>query len=158
MDLHRFKEVNDRHGHQQGDRALQLVAEAARETVRASDFTFRIGGDEFAILLPKCDETQCVALSQRLRARYETAVRALSLEVPLTLDFGIAVFPDDSEQGDALVRLADRRLYEMKEALRFRIGQCSWETCRAFRGGSAEQEEVGTCPADGHQRASCLQC
>ena len=119
VDLHRFKEVNDRHGHQQGDRALQLVAEAARETVRASDFTFRIGGDEFAILLPKCDEPQCVALSLRLRARYETAVSALSLEVPLTLDFGIAVFPDDSEQGDALVRLADRRLYEMKEALRF---------------------------------------
>ena len=55
MDLHRFKEVNDRYGHQRGDRALQLVAEAARETVRASDFTFRIGGDEFAILLPQCD-------------------------------------------------------------------------------------------------------
>jgi diguanylate cyclase (GGDEF)-like protein len=117
MDLHRFKEVNDRHGHQQGDRALQLVAEAARETVRASDFTFRIGGDEFAILLPQCDENQCVALSMRLRARYETTVSAFSLEVPLTLDFGIAVFPDDSEQGDALVRLADRRLYQMKNGL-----------------------------------------
>lgn len=114
MDLHRFKEVNDRHGHQQGDRALCLVSEAAREIVRTSDFTFRIGGDEFAILLPQCDQSQCTALSRRLRARYETVVRDLHLEVPLTLDFGIAVFPGDAEQSDALIRLADRRLYEMK--------------------------------------------
>ena len=118
MDLHRFKEVNDRHGHQQGDNALRLVAEAARDTVRASDFTFRLGGDEFAILLPQCDETRCTALSRRLRARYEIAVHDLHFEVPLTLDFGIAVFPGDGEQRDVLIRLADRRLYEMKNGAR----------------------------------------
>ena len=114
MDLHRFKEINDRYGHQQGDQALQLVAEAARDTVRSSDFTFRIGGDEFAILLPQCDLERCMLLSRRLRARYETAVRDLHFEVPLTLDFGIAVFPGDGEQRDVLIGLADRRLYEMK--------------------------------------------
>ncbi len=114
LDLHRFKEVNDCHGHQTGDRALQLVATAARETVRTSDFTFRIGGDEFAILLPQCDLARCTLLSRRLRARYETAVHDLDLDVPLALDFGVAVFPDDGEQRDALIRLADKRLYEMK--------------------------------------------
>ncbi|MGA2640917.1 MAG: GGDEF domain-containing protein, partial [Spirochaetia bacterium] len=102
MDLHRFKEVNDRYGHQQGDRALQLAAAAARDTVRASDSTFRIGGDEFAILLPQCDQAQCTALSWRLRARYEAAVKDLYFDVPLTLDFGIAVCPDDGEQRDAM--------------------------------------------------------
>jgi diguanylate cyclase (GGDEF)-like protein len=114
MDLHRFKEVNDRHGHQLGDKALQLVAEAARDTVRVSDFTFRIGGDEFALLLPQCDLARCTLLSRRLRACYEAAVHDLHFEVPLTLDFGIAVFPSDGEQRDVLIRVADRRLYEMK--------------------------------------------
>jgi diguanylate cyclase (GGDEF)-like protein len=121
LDLHRFKEVNDRYGHQQGDRALQLAAAAARDTVRASDSTFRIGGDEFAILLPQCDQAQCTALSWRLRARYEAAVKDLSFDVPLTLDFGIAVCPDDGEQREAMIRLADTRLYEMKNAARHQV-------------------------------------
>ena len=121
LDLHRFKEVNDRYGHQQGDRALQLAAAAAQDTVRASDTAFRIGGDEFAILLPQCDMAQCTVLSWRLRARYEAAVKDLYLEVPLTLDFGIAVSPDDGEQRDAMIRLADTRLYEMKEAERHQV-------------------------------------
>ena len=118
MDLHRFKDVNDRHGHQQGDQALRLVAAAARDTVRASDFTFRIGGDEFAILLPQCDLARCTLLSRRLRVRYEAAVQDLQFQVPLTLDFGIAVFPGDGEQPDVLIRMADKRLYEMKNPAR----------------------------------------
>jgi diguanylate cyclase (GGDEF)-like protein len=115
MDLHRFKEVNDRYGHPQGDHALRLAAAATKDTVRASDFTFRIGGDEFAILLPQCDRAQCTALTWRLRARYEAAVKNLYSGVPLTLDFGIAVFPEDGEEREALVRAADTRLYDMKK-------------------------------------------
>ena len=115
LDLHRFKEVNDRYGHPQGDHALRLAAAAARDTVRASDYTFRIGGDEFAILLPQCDRAQCTALSWRLRARYEAVVKGLHIEVPLSLDFGIAVSPDDGEQRENMIRVADTRLYEMKK-------------------------------------------
>jgi len=120
LDLHRFKEVNDRYGHQQGDHALQLAATTAKDTVRASDYTFRIGGDEFAILLPNCDEARCAALSRRVRSGYEAAIKGLGFDVPLTLDFGIAVSPGDGEERESLVRLADRRLYEMKTAARFR--------------------------------------
>lgn len=118
LDLHRFKEVNDQNGHQMGDRALRLVADAAADTLRASDFAFRIGGDEFAVLLPHCDLDRCAALSRRLRARYETLVRELALEVPVALDYGIAVLPEDGRRPDDLVRVADRRLYEMKNSRR----------------------------------------
>ena len=115
MDLHRFKQVNDRYGHQQGDQALRLAAAAARDTVRASDYTFRIGGDEFAILLPQCDQEQGTTLTWRLRSRYEAAVKNLYPGVPLTLDFGISVFPSDGEQREVLIRVADTRLYDMKK-------------------------------------------
>ena len=118
MDLHRFKEVNDQYGHLQGDQALQMAAAALRKTVRASDYAFRIGGDEFALLLPQCDAEQCAVLSRRLRANYEAAVQGLSLEVPLALDYGIAVYPEDGDQREALLRLADGRLYELKNAMR----------------------------------------
>jgi diguanylate cyclase (GGDEF)-like protein len=114
IDLHRLKEVNDRWGHQKGDYVLRQAAAAARETVRASDFTFRIGGDEFAILLPQCDRAQCTALCRRLRARYEAAVSDLNIDVALTLDFGIAISPEDGEQREPMIHLADMRLYEMK--------------------------------------------
>ena len=118
LDLHRLKEVNDRYGHQKGDHVLWLAAAAVSDTVRASDYAFRIGGDEFAILLPQCDQPRCTVLSQRLRARFEAAVKDLCSDVPLTLDFGIAVSPDDGEQSEAMIHLADTRLYEMKNATR----------------------------------------
>jgi len=97
---------------------LRLVAAAARDTVRSSDFSFRIGGDEFAVLLAQCDRERCAALGRRLRVRYESVVQELHLDVPLTLDYGIAVLPDDGDQLDGLIRVADRRLYEMKNAVR----------------------------------------
>jgi diguanylate cyclase (GGDEF)-like protein len=127
IDLHRLKEVNDRFGHQKGDHALRLAAAAALETVRASDFTFRIGGDEFAMLLPRCDRVQCTALCQRLRARYEAAVTELRLDVSLTLDFGIAVSPEDGEQRETMIHLADMRLYEMKNTTQLRVGEAPHE-------------------------------
>jgi diguanylate cyclase (GGDEF)-like protein len=118
MDLHRFKEVNDRFGHLQGDQALQIAAMTVRKTVRNSDYAFRIGGDEFALLLPQCDAEQCSALSRRLRANYEAAVQPLKLDVPLAIDYGIAVYPEDGDQRETLIRVADERLYELKHATR----------------------------------------
>lgn len=118
MDLHRFKEVNDRHGHLQGDQALQIAASALRKTVRNSDYAFRIGGDEFALLLPQCDVEQCGVLCRRLRANYEAGVEQMKLEVPLALDYGIAIFPDDGDQREGLLRIADQRLYSFKNSMR----------------------------------------
>ena len=118
MDLHCFKAVNDRHGHLQGDHVLQLAASTLRKTLRTSDYAFRIGGDEFALLLPFADPHQAATLGRRVRANYAAAIAPLNLDVPLALDFGVAVFPNDGEAKDALIRLADERLYELKQATR----------------------------------------
>ena len=72
LDLHQLKEVNDRYGHLRGDQVLQLAATTLRRTLRASDFAFRIGGDEFALLLPQTDPEQAVTLCRRVRAQYES--------------------------------------------------------------------------------------
>ena len=71
LDLHKLKEVNDSHGHLQGDKVLQLAATTFGKTLRASDFAFRIGGDEFALLLPQTDTEQAAVLSNRVRAQFE---------------------------------------------------------------------------------------
>jgi diguanylate cyclase (GGDEF)-like protein len=116
LDAHKLKQVNDRHGHLQGDQVLQLAASTLRKTLRASDFAFRIGGDEFAVLLPQTDPEQATTLCRRIRAQYESEIRMLRLDLGVTLDFGVAVHPQDGDQKAALLGLADKRLYEMKYA------------------------------------------
>jgi diguanylate cyclase (GGDEF)-like protein len=116
LDLHKLKEVNDRHGHLQGDQVLQIAAATLRRTLRNSDFAFRIGGDEFAVLLPQTDSEQAVTLCRRVRSQYENELRPLALEIGVTLDFGVAVHPQDGDQKSALLGLADKRLYELKHS------------------------------------------
>lgn len=116
LDLHKLKDVNDRYGHLEGDKVLQLAAATLRKTLRASDFAFRIGGDEFALLLPQTDPEQAVTLCRRVRAQYEGEIRALELGIAVTLDFGVAVHPQDGDQKGELLGIADERLYELKHA------------------------------------------
>jgi diguanylate cyclase (GGDEF)-like protein len=118
MDLHRFKEVNDRSGHLVGDQALQMAASTMRKTLRTSDYAFRIGGDEFALLLQQTDPGQAEILSRRLRSSYESTVQILKLDVPLALDYGVSICPEDGDTKEALVRIADERLYRLKHAAR----------------------------------------
>jgi diguanylate cyclase (GGDEF)-like protein len=116
LDLHKLKEVNDQRGHLEGDHILQLAATTLRKTLRASDTAFRIGGDEFALLLPQADAEQATTLCRRVRSQYETELRPLRLGVGVTLDFGVAIYPQDGEQQRALLTVADERLYELKHA------------------------------------------
>ncbi len=118
LDLHRLKEVNDQYGHLQGDQILQLAAATFRKTLRSSDFAFRIGGDELALLLPQTDSEQAITLSRRVRAQYEADLHPLNLHVGVTLDFGAAVFPEDGDKKNELLEVADKRLYQLKAASR----------------------------------------
>lgn len=118
MDLHKLKEVNDRLGHMRGDQVLQVAAQTLEKTLRQSDFAFRIGGDEFALLLPQTDPEQATTLCRRVRAQYETEMQTLRIELGVTLDFGVAVYPQDGDTKPALMRVADERLYRLKYATR----------------------------------------
>lgn len=116
LDLRKLKEVNDRHGHLQGDQVIQLAATTLRKTLRASDFAFRIGGDEFALLLPQTEPEQASTLCRRVRAQFESEIAPLKIDVAATLDFGVAVHPQDGETKSDLMGLADKKLYELKHA------------------------------------------
>jgi diguanylate cyclase (GGDEF)-like protein len=114
LDLRKLKEVNDRHGHLRGDQILQLATTALQRTLRSSDFAFRLGGDELALLLPQTDSEQGTTLCRRVRSQYEAEIRKLNLDVDATLDFGVAVYPEDGEKKNDLVAVADKRLYQLK--------------------------------------------
>lgn len=118
LDLHQFKEVNDRYGHPQGDTLLREAAGTLRKSLRTSDYAFRIGGDEFALLLVHSDTEQANTLARRIHANFGSAVGSMQVSVGLGMDYGIAVFPVDGDQKDVLVRIADQRLYDMKHQQR----------------------------------------
>jgi diguanylate cyclase (GGDEF)-like protein len=114
LDLHQFKEVNDRHGHLRGDMVLRAAAGTLRKSLRTSDSAFRIGGDEFALLLPEADAEQAVTLSRRIRSNYAGELAGMNLGIGVNLDFGIAVYPEDGDLKETLMRVADERLYRLK--------------------------------------------
>jgi diguanylate cyclase (GGDEF)-like protein len=116
LDLHRFKEVNDKHGHPRGDDVLRAAAATLKKALRTSDSAFRIGGDEFALLLPQTDSAQALALSRRVETVFTEMLQPLQLAVTVAMDHGIAIFPQDAEQADQLIRIADERLYRLKHA------------------------------------------
>jgi len=114
LDLHRFKEVNDKHGHPRGDDVLHAAATTLRKALRTSDSAFRTGGDEFALLLPQTDLAQASALSRRIGVVFAEILRPLNLSVSVSMDHGVATYPQDGDQRDSLIRLADERLYHFK--------------------------------------------
>ncbi len=116
LDLHRFKEVNDKHGHPRGDEVLRATAATLKKALRTSDSAFRIGGDEFALLLPQTDSAQALALSRRVETVFAEIIRPLQLAVTVSMDHGVAIFPQDAETTDQLIRIADERLYLQKHA------------------------------------------
>ena len=122
LDLHRFKEVNDKHGHPGGDEVLRAAATTLKKALRTSDSAFRIGGDEFAVLLPQTDADQALALSRRIETVFSEILAALPLSVSVSMDHGVATFPLDGEQADELIRVADERLYRLKHANHRKLG------------------------------------
>src|SRR5436190_17014799 len=111
LDLHRFKEVNDRHGHPRGDEVLRATAATLKKALRTSDSAFRIGGDEFALLLPQTDSAQALALSRRVGVVFAEILRPLELMISVTMDHGVSTYPQDGEQREQLIHVADERLY-----------------------------------------------
>src|SRR5712664_3515938 len=128
LDLHRFKEVNDKYGHPRGDEVLRAAAATLQKALRTSDSAFRIGGDEFALLLPQTDAAQALALSRRVETVFAEMLQPLQLSVTVSMDHGVANFPQDAEQADQLIRIADERLYRLKHTNHSRKGNGSPRT------------------------------
>jgi diguanylate cyclase (GGDEF)-like protein len=110
IDIDDFKLVNDLHGHPVGDQALLHVADALRGSVRAEDLVFRVGGEEFAVLLPGLTARDALPVVERLRA----AVADTTFALPLRVSIGLASWPEDATDGVGLVERADAALYAAK--------------------------------------------
>jgi diguanylate cyclase (GGDEF)-like protein len=120
-DLDHFKDLNDTHGHDAGDRALKLFARVVRDAVRPRDVPARYGGEEFVIVLPECDAPEAVAVLERLRERLALALTSGHV-VPFTVSFGLAS-SDDAATFDDVLALADHALLAAKAAGRNRVVQ-----------------------------------
>jgi len=117
-DLDRFKAVNDRGGHPAGDAVLQRVARVLLEGKRQIDTVARVGGEEFALILPDTDEEGALVVAERLRTAMQE--QFAGDPVPITVSFGIALHPRHGETASALLRAADEALYGAKDAGRNR--------------------------------------
>jgi diguanylate cyclase (GGDEF)-like protein len=116
VDIDNFKAINDQRGHPAGDWALQRVSELLRgDRLRGSDAAFRIGGEEFAIVLTETDKPGALIMAERLRQATE-AMKLFGDGVGVTLSLGVATFPLDGRDPQQLIAQSDRALYEAKNA------------------------------------------
>ncbi len=113
LDVNAFKTVNDVHGHFVGDEVLIQVAQALTRTIRSSELAARYGGDEFILMLPKATRQEVTDRLTRLGA-VEVALSDHKKSGQLTFSWGIAAFPEDGENPNRLLQVADGRLYLMK--------------------------------------------
>ena len=116
-DIDYFKEYNDRYGHKVGDIVLKKVARLMADSSRSVDSAFRYGGEEFCLVLPETNREQALEAAERMRKRVEEHNFDGEEKQPngtLTVSMGIAVYPDDATDGDALISLADQALYSAK--------------------------------------------
>ena len=116
LDMDNFKQVNDRLGHEVGDELLKIMASRLRSSVRGDDFIARIGGDEFCVLLQEIGEPrEAAAVAQKLIHELGKPYRVGSHEVSSGASIGIACVPQDGDDVNRLLRLADHAMYRAKE-------------------------------------------
>jgi diguanylate cyclase (GGDEF)-like protein/PAS domain S-box-containing protein len=137
IDIDHFKRVNDTYGHETGDRVLKEIALLIKATVRASDICCRYGGEEISVVLPEAPIEGARRRAEAIRAAIEKHVISFPAQkrISVTVSLGVAVYPDHGGDAEALLRAADKALYEAKNGGR---------NCVVVRAGSvaALQETV----------------
>jgi diguanylate cyclase (GGDEF)-like protein/PAS domain S-box-containing protein len=116
LDLDNFKVVNDTLGHSAGDELLRQLARRIREVLRQDDLLVRMGGDEFAVLLPSADRDSALAAAQRIRKVFEQPFALGDQLIYAQPSMGLALYPEHGETLDALARAADVAMYQAKQA------------------------------------------
>jgi diguanylate cyclase (GGDEF)-like protein len=122
LDLDRFKVVNDSLGHHAGDQLLRVAAARIQRCVRDSDMLFRMGGDEFTVLLENVrGPEQTAFVAQRILDAFGDPIEIQEHEIRVSVSIGMALFPRDDPSGDRLVKSADTAMYRAKELGRNRF-------------------------------------
>lgn len=122
LDLDEFKAINDTHGHPYGDQVLIGVADALREAIRGHDTLARIGGEEFALLLPGANAAAAFEIAERAR---EAVARVPVADAPLSCSAGVATGAPPRTTPVGLLEQADRALYRAKRLGRDRTVGCN---------------------------------
>jgi diguanylate cyclase (GGDEF)-like protein len=122
FDIDHFKKVNDTHGHLAGDEVLRRVAQVVKVNVRTNDTVARVGGEEFALLLPEVGVDGGVVLAEKLRRLVESE-RCVhdGVHIPVTISLGVAEWSKAFESAEAMLSAADTKLYEAKRGGRNRV-------------------------------------
>jgi diguanylate cyclase (GGDEF)-like protein len=123
LDLDRFKDFNDRHGHPAGDEALRAFADVLRSSLRERDLAARYGGEEFAVMLPGVDVGGALLVAERIRARCDSTLIPLGPGITdrVQVSIGVSSAPVQGRDRLTLLRLADEALYAAKQGGRNRV-------------------------------------
>jgi diguanylate cyclase (GGDEF)-like protein len=122
MDLDFFKKVNDQYGHDAGDDVLRTVGGIIASSLRDVDIAARVGGEEFALLLPETDKAAAVEIAERIRRRIETTeITAAGHRLQVTSSAGVMAVPANASDVGNVMRAADQLLYEAKRLGRNRV-------------------------------------
>jgi diguanylate cyclase (GGDEF)-like protein len=121
LDIDKFKKFNDDFGHPQGDTVLRALGALMRSISREGDVPCRIGGEEFAFILPETVKADALLFAERMRRGVEGGIKAPDGKLSITISIGLAAFPEDGKSSEDLVRSADEALYESKHAGRNRV-------------------------------------
>lgn len=142
LDADHFKRINDQHGHAAGDLVLRSLANVIHDSLRGSDLAGRIGGEEFAILLPETDRPMALEVAERLRNAVEASQVMVGMEAPLGVTVSIGVASLRSIEGGLglLLSQADMALYRAKNSGRNRV--CSAVVCLDSEGPAGAMDST----------------
>jgi diguanylate cyclase (GGDEF)-like protein/putative nucleotidyltransferase with HDIG domain len=115
-DLNGFKQVNDRFGHFQGNKLLQMFAEALKDCCREYDYAARMGGDEFIVIAPGLTQEAAAEMAQRLQSIIAEVGKVICGECLVSVSIGQAFYPEDGNNAEHLLAEADRRMYASKNS------------------------------------------
>ena len=118
LDIDHFKIYNDQHGHPRGDEVLRILSGLLQQNTRDVDTVFRYGGEEFSVIIPEVGKQEAVGMADRIRRVIQEHVFPYEEDQPdgnLTVSIGVANLPEDAEEGDELIDMADQALYRAKQ-------------------------------------------
>ncbi len=121
LDLDGFKQINDRYGHEIGDRLLVAVADRLKHSMRIEDTVARLGGDEFVLILGVRDPKVLESALQRLLAALSAVYIIDGIGINISASIGVTLYPNDNENADTLLRHADQAMYKAKQSGRNRF-------------------------------------